>query len=126
MSWLVWVGVAFLGGCGALARFGLTLAVADRLHPHLPVGTLAVNVSGAFLLGLLAGASVDGDARLLFGAGLLGAYTTFSTWMVETQRIGEAGKRRIAVANVVLSIALGLGAVALGRWLGIHLFLFRG
>jgi CrcB protein len=115
---LVWVGVAFLGGCGALARFGLTLLVADRLHPHLPVGTLAVNVSGAFLLGLLAGASVDGDARLLFGVGLLGAYTTFSTWMVETQRIGEAGRSRIAVTNVVLSIALGLAAVALGRWIG--------
>jgi fluoride exporter len=121
MSWLVWVGVAFLGGCGALARFGLTLLVADRLHPHLPVGTLAVNVSGAFLLGLLAGASVDGDARLLFGAGLLGAYTTFSTWMVETQRIGEAGKRRIAILNVVLSIVLGLVAVALGHALGENL-----
>jgi fluoride exporter len=118
VSWLVWLGVAFLGGCGALARFGLTLLVADRLHPHLPVGTLAVNASGAFLLGLLAGASVEGDARLLFGAGLLGAYTTFSTWMVETQRIEEAGRRRIAVANVVLSIAFGLVAAAFGRWLG--------
>jgi CrcB protein len=118
VSWPVWLGVAFLGGCGALARFGLTLLVADRLHPHLPVGTLAVNVSGAFLLGLLAGASVEGDARLLFGAGLLGAYTTFSTWMVETLRIGEAGKRRLAATNVLLSIALGLAAAALGRALG--------
>jgi len=121
VSWLVWVGVAFLGGCGALARFGLTLLVADRLHPHLPVGTLAVNLSGAFLLGLLAGASVEGDARLLFGAGLLGAYTTFSTWMIETQRIGEAGKRRLALVNVGLSIALGLAAAALGRWIGLQL-----
>jgi CrcB protein len=121
VSWLVWVGVAFLGGCGALARFGLTLLVADRLHPHLPVGTLAVNVSGAFLLGLLAGASVEGDARLLFGAGLLGAYTTFSTWMIETQRIGEAGKRRLALVNIGLSIALGLAAAALGRWIGLQL-----
>ncbi len=124
MSWLVWVGVAFLGGCGALARFGLTLLVADRLHPHLPLGTMAVNVSGAFLLGLLAGASVEGDARLLFGVGLLGAYTTFSTWMVETQRIDEAGKTRIAVANVVLSVVLGLVAAAIGRYLGVHLFFF--
>ena len=121
MSWAVWIGVAFLGGCGALARFGLTLLVADRLHPHLPLGTMAVNVSGAFLLGLLAGASVEGDARLLFGVGLLGAYTTFSTWMVETQRIGEAGKRRIAVLDVALSVALGLAAVALGRWIGTQL-----
>jgi len=121
VSWAVWIGVAFLGGCGALARFGLTLLVADRLHPHLPLGTMAVNVSGAFLLGLLAGASVEGDARLLFGVGLLGAYTTFSTWMVETQRIGEAGKRRIAVLDVALSVALGLAAVALGRWIGTQL-----
>lgn len=118
MSLAVWVGVAFLGGCGALARFGLTLLVADRLHPHLPLGTLAVNVSGAFLLGLLAGTALDGDARLALGAGLLGSYTTFSTWMLETQRVGEAGKRRLAVANVVLSIVLGLAAVYLGRLLG--------
>ncbi len=59
-----------------------------------------------------------GDARLLLGAGAIGSYTTFSTWMLETQRIDEAGKRRIAVVNVVLSIALGLGAAALGRVLG--------
>lgn len=121
MSWAVWIGVALLGGCAALARFGLTLFVADRLHPHLPLGTLAVNLSGAFLLGLLAGAAVDADARLLLGVGALGSYTTFSTWMVETQRIEEAGLRRIAVTNLVLSIGLGLAAVALGRTLGTHL-----
>ena len=118
MSLAVWIGVGILGGCGALARFGLTLLVADRLHPHLPLGTMAVNVSGAFLLGLLAGASLDGDARLLLGAGAIGSYTTFSTWMLETQRIDEAGKRQIAVVNVALSVALGLGAAALGRVLG--------
>jgi CrcB protein len=118
VSLVVWVGVGILGGCGALARFGLTLLVADRLHPHLPLGTMAVNLSGAFLLGLLAGASVDGDARLLLGLGLLGSYTTFSTWMLETQRIEEAGKRRIAVLNVALSIGLGLGVAFLGRALG--------
>lgn len=121
MSWVAWVGVAALGGFGALARFGLTLLVADRFHPHLPVGTLLVNLSGAFLLGFLAGAAVEGDARLIFGAGLLGAYTTFSTWMVETQRIEEAGRRRIAVTNVVLSIVLGLGAAALGHAIGAQL-----
>jgi fluoride exporter len=114
----VWLGVGVLGGCGALARFGLTLLVADRLHPHLPLGTMAVNLSGAFLLGLLAGAVVEGDARLLLGAGAIGSYTTFSTWMLETQRIDAAGKRRIALLNVVLSIVLGLGAAFLGRALG--------
>ncbi len=118
MSLLVWIGVAVLGGCGALARFGLTLLVADRFHPHLPLGTMAVNLSGSFVLGLLAGAAVEGDARLLLGLGAIGSYTTFSTWMVETQRIGEAGKGRIAGTNIVLSIALGLVAAALGRALG--------
>jgi CrcB protein len=117
----VWAGVAVLGGCGALARFGLTLFVTDRLHPHLPLGTLTVNVSGAFLLGLASGAAVDGDARLLLGAGGLGSYTTFSAWMLETQRVGEAGKQRVAVANLLLTIALGLAAVTLGRWVGTQL-----
>jgi CrcB protein len=121
MSWAVWIGVGLLGGCGALARFGLTLLVADRLHPHLPMGTLVVNLSGAFLLGLLAGGAVEGDARLLLGAGAIGSYTTFSTWMVETRRIDETGKRRIAVANIVLSVVLGLAAAALGHALGAQL-----
>ncbi|HET8814080.1 MAG TPA: fluoride efflux transporter CrcB [Solirubrobacterales bacterium] len=116
MSAAAWVGVALFGGCGALARFGLTLLVADRLHPHLPLGTLAVNISGAFLLGLLAGTEPGGDARLLLGAGALGSYTTFSAWMLETQLLGEAGKRHLAVANLLLSIAIGLAAVALGRY----------
>jgi CrcB protein len=121
MSWAVWVGVGLLGGCGALARFSLTLLVADRLHPHFPAGTLVVNLSGAFLLGLLAGGAVEGDARLLLGAGAIGSYTTFSTWMLETHRIDEAGKRRIAVANIVLSVVLGLAAAALGHALGAQL-----
>jgi fluoride exporter len=118
VSWSVWVGVALLGGLGALARFGLTLLVADRLHPHFPLGTLAVNVSGAFLLGFLAGTSLGGDGRLVLGAGAIGAYTTFSTWMLETQRVGEMGRRRLALANLLLSVVFGLAAVALGRLLG--------
>lgn len=121
MNWTVWVGVALLGGLGALARFGLTLLVADRLHPHFPLGTLAVNVSGAFLLGFLAGTPVGDDGRLILGAGAIGAYTTFSTWMLETQRVGEMGRQRLAVANILFSIVLGLGAVALGRLVGSQL-----
>ncbi len=121
MSWAAWVGVALMGGVGALARFGLTLFIADRLHPHFPLGTLAVNLSGAFLLGFLAGTSLDGDGRLILGAGAIGAYTTFSTWMLETQRVGEMGKQRLAVANILVSIVLGLGAVALGRFVGSQL-----
>jgi fluoride exporter len=121
VSWAAWIGVAVLGGVGALARFGLTLLVADRLHPHFPLGTLAVNVSGAFLLGFLAGTSLGGDGRLVLGLGAIGAYTTFSTWMLETQRVGEMGRQRLAVANVLFSVVLGLAAVALGRLMGSQL-----
>jgi fluoride exporter len=118
VNWTVWVGVALLGGLAALARFWLTLLVAERLHPHFPLGTLAVNVSGAFLLGFLAGASLGGDGRLILGAGAIGASTTFSTWMLETQRVGGMGRQRLAVANILISIGLGLAAVYLGRLLG--------
>jgi fluoride exporter len=118
VSWTAWVGVALLGGLGALARFGLTLLVADRLHPHFPLGTLAVNLSGAFLLGFLAGTSLGSEGRLVLGAGAIGAYTTFSTWMLETQRVGAMGRQRLAAANLLFSIVLGLGAATLGRLLG--------
>jgi CrcB protein len=110
---IVWIGVALLGGAGACARFLLDGAIAAR--GGFPLGTLAVNVSGSFLLGLLAGADVTGDAYLLAGTATLGAYTTFSTWMFETQRAVEDGRPRAAWANVAASVVLGLGAAALGR-----------
>jgi CrcB protein len=118
MSALTWVGVALLGGAGAVARFVVDGAVAERTPGELPVGTLAVNLSGAFLLGLVAGLALSGDALLLVGTATLGSYTTFSTWMLETQRLVEEGEGRVAAVNVVLSLAAGIAAVALGRALG--------
>jgi fluoride exporter len=118
MTVLTWVGVALLGGAGAVARFVVDGAVAGRVDRELPVGTMAVNVSGAFLLGLVAGLALKGDALLLVGTATLGAYTTFSTWMLETQRLVEDGEIGAAAVNIVLSLAAGLVAVALGRALG--------
>jgi fluoride exporter len=115
MSALTWAGVALLGGAGAVARFVVDGAVAGRVDRELPVGTLAVNVSGAFLLGLVAGLALAGDALLLVGTATLGSYTTFSTWMLETQRLVEDGEARPAAANIVLSLAAGIAAVAIGR-----------
>jgi fluoride exporter len=115
VSAATWVGVALLGGAGAVARFVVDGAVAGRFDLDLPVGTLAVNLSGAFLLGLVAGLSLTGDALVLAGTATLGSYTTFSTWMLETQRLVEEGDLRTAAVNVVLSLAAGLLAVALGR-----------
>jgi fluoride exporter len=118
MSALTWAGVALLGGAGAVARFVVDGAVAGRVDRELPVGTLAVNVSGAFLLGLVAGLALAGDALLLVGTATLGSYTTFSTWMLETQRLVEDGEARPAAVNIVLSLAAGIAAVAIGRALG--------
>jgi fluoride exporter len=115
VSAATWVAVAALGGAGAVLRFVVDGLVADRAPGDLPVGTMAVNVSGAFLLGLVAGLALTGDALLLVGTATLGAYTTFSTWMLETQRLVEEGEGATAAANVVVSLLAGLAALAIGR-----------
>jgi CrcB protein len=116
-----WAGVALAGGAAAIVRFAVDGAVARRAARSFPFGTLAVNLSGALALGLLAGLGVAGDAYAVAGTATLGSYTTFSTWMYETQRLAEDGDARAALLNLVASLALGLGAVALGRAVGSHL-----
>jgi len=112
----VWAGVALLGGVGALLRFTLDGFVAERAAgSEFPWGTFAVNISGSFVLGVLAGASLHGDALRLAGTATLGSYTTFSTWMLEAHRLGEDGSLALAVLNIVLSLMVGVGAVVLGR-----------
>ena len=118
MTAVVWLGVAGLGGVGALLRFRLDAAVQSRVGGDLPLGTLVVNLVGAFCLGVLAGLSVTGDALLLAGTATLGSFTTFSTWMLETERLAEEGEGRLAAANVVFSLVGGLAAAILGRLLG--------
>jgi CrcB protein len=115
---LLWVGVAVLGGVGAVARFALSATVARRSAGWFPYGTLAVNLSGTALLGLLAGLALHGDALTLAGGGLLGSYTTFSTWMLDSERLAQHHSARALVANLVGSLLLGLAAVTLGRALG--------
>jgi CrcB protein len=115
---LVWIGAGLLGGFGALARFHLDAIVELPVAGEFPLGTLVVNVLGAFCLGLLTGLSVTGDALLLGGTAVLGSFTTFSTVMLETERLGEEGERRLALANLVVSFAGGLVAASLGWILG--------
>ena len=124
MSAAVLLAVGLLGGAGSLARFLLDRAVATRADRHdypgraFPLGTLAVNLSGALLLGVLVGLGPGDDTLRLLGTGLLGAYTTFSAWMLETERLAAGGRRGATAANIALSVALGLLAVWLGRELG--------
>jgi fluoride exporter len=115
-----WLGVAALGGIGANARFLLDRLVSARAGGELPLGTLAVNASGSLLLGLLTGLALGGSALVLAGAATLGSYTTFSTWMFETQRLAEDAKLRTALLNVLVSVAIGIAAAALGRTIGAH------
>jgi CrcB protein len=121
VSALAWIGVALLGGVGALARFALDGLVSARARRELPLGTLAVNLSGALALGFLAGVSLRGAALALAGGATLGSFTTFSTWMLETQRLVEEGEPGSAAGNAAISLAAGLGAVALGRLIGSHM-----
>ena len=114
----LWAGVAALGAVGALGRFLLDTAVAARAGGRFPLGTLAVNISGAFALGLLSGLTLDDDAYLLAGTATLGAYTTFSTWMLESHRLGEDGEVALLYANIAVSVVAGLAAAALGRAIG--------
>ena len=115
---LVWLGVAALGGAGAVARFALDSAVSQRMGSGFPYGTLAVNLSGAFLLGVLAGADVAGDALLLAGTAALGSYTTFSTWMLESHRLGEDGELGRMWLNLGGSLRAGRAVALLGKALG--------
>lgn len=116
MTLVVALGLA--GGLGALARFPLDGLVSERTGSELPAGTFFVNVSGALVLGLLIGVSLEGDALAIVGTGALGSYTTFSTWMLESQRPGEDGAYRAMAINLVGSLAVGIGAAWLGRELG--------
>ena len=118
MSAAAWIGVALLGGAGALARFLLDATVAEGAAGPFPAGTLVVNLSGAALLGLLAGLALHGAALTIVAGGGIGSYTTFSTWMFESQRLGEAGRASMLWLNIVLSLLAGLLAVTLGHWLG--------
>lgn len=112
------IGVGVAGGIGALTRFAMDASVSRRAIGRFPFGTLAVNLWGAFVLGVVAGASLAGNAKTLIETGLLGAFTTFSTWMLESQRAAEDGEGRVGVANIVISLVAGFALVWAGRKLG--------
>jgi CrcB protein len=121
VSLVVLLGIGLLGGAGAIGRFLLDAAVTARAGGRFPWGTLAVNLSGALALGVLVGAAASGDGLRLAGTGLLGAYTTFSTWVFESHRLAEDGRLRLGLANLLVSLTLGLGAAWLGRRIGASL-----
>ncbi|HEY6316734.1 MAG TPA: fluoride efflux transporter CrcB [Acidimicrobiia bacterium] len=110
--------IALAGGGGAVARFVLDGVVQDRTDSPAPLGTFVINVSGSFLLGVIAGLTIghtlSANAKLIAGTGFLGGYTTFSTYALETYRLVEDRAHALAAANLLGSIAAGLAAAALG------------
>jgi CrcB protein len=119
MSFQVAIGVGLVGGLGALARFGLDGRVSSLLGREFPYGTLLVNVLGAFVLGVLVGLAVEGDRYRLLATGYLGSFTTFSTWMLESHRLGEDGQPSFGAFNFAISLLLGLLAAWGGRRVGL-------
>ncbi|MEV5955983.1 fluoride efflux transporter CrcB [Streptomyces sp. NPDC051987] len=115
MNWLLVVLGAMVG---APLRYLTDRAVQARHDSVFPWGTFVVNVTGCLVLGLLTGAVSAGAAsahlQLLLGTGLCGALTTYSTFSYETLRLTETGAGLYAAANVVASLAAGLGAAFAG------------
>jgi len=113
-----WVLVALLGGTGSIARFLVDGLVGERAGGAFPWGTLMVNLSGAVLLGAVAGAAVAGTAFTLAGTATLGSYTTLSTWMLESHRLSQDDQLPLALANLLGSLVIGFAALAAGHAVG--------
>lgn len=118
MSLGAWICLALVGGAGAVARFGIDGAVSARREGEFPLGTFTINVAGAFVLGLLTGAAVTGTWLFVVGTGFLGSFTTFSTWIFETERLAEDGEEVVAIANLGIGVAAGLAAAGAGWAIG--------
>ncbi|GAB4013841.1 fluoride efflux transporter CrcB [Nocardioides ultimimeridianus] len=111
--------LVLLGGAvGAPARYLTDVMIQSRNRAPLPWGTLAVNIAGSFVLGVVGGAAPSAWVATLVGTGFCGALTTYSTFGFETVRLLEERKPQVAATYVVVSLLVGLAAVSLGWWVG--------
>jgi CrcB protein len=113
-----WIAVGLLGGVAAGARFVIDAEITARWESAFPAGILAVNLAGALALGIVAGAALHGEALTIVAGGGIGSFTTFSTWILDSHKLGQAGLARLAWLNLGISLLAGFAAVALGHWLG--------
>ena len=122
---LAYLWVAIGGALGSVARFGLNGLVSARFGETFPWGTLIINVTGSFLIGIFAAYS-DPDGRVLIAPGvrqflmigICGGYTTFSSFSLQTLRLAQDREWLYAGGNILLSVVLCLVAVWLGYALG--------
>ena len=114
------LAVIGLGALGAVSRAAVQGFTLRRERFPFIAGTLIVNFTGAFLLGVLHGAGASSSLVRISGAGFLGAFTTFSGWMLEAERINGLS-RKLAVAYLIFPLLIGLLLVWLGNYLGVNL-----
>jgi fluoride exporter len=117
------VMIAVGGAAGAVSRYLVDVAISDRFGGAIPLGTFVINVSGSFALGVLFALAIERsllpvELRAPLMIGFLGAYTTFSTLMLESWRLLEGGAVALAVVNLAGSTVLGMLAVVAGLAIG--------
>ena len=116
----MWLAVALGGALGSMARHGVNVAFAHLTERTTPYATATVNVLGALIIGVLAGMTAGGKlhltptARAFVFVGILGGFTTFSSFMLDTLTLGHGNDHGLAVSNVLVQIVLGLVAVFAG------------
>jgi CrcB protein len=115
---IAWPAFVAAGAGGAVARYLLDRAVADRTAGAFPWGTFVINVTGSLLLGVITGLALhhglSRTTRIVLGTGFCGAYTTFSTFSFETIRLVEEGALAEAFRNAAGTLVAGAAAAALG------------
>lgn len=122
MSPLVFAALVLAGGLGASARLLLDGIIRSHTRNALPWGTITINLTGSFALGLLTGLAshhvLPHTVHQVLGAGFLGGYTTFSTASVETVRLVQEGKWVAGIVNGLGVLVAATAAAALGLWVG--------
>ncbi len=116
MSLATFAAVLVAGAAGAVARAWASWAVA-RLVARPGAGTAVVNLLGAFLAGVVAGGGEASGAATVVAVGFLGAFTTFSTWMVELHGRWRAGARWAVGLEAAATLTAGVALAAFGAWL---------
>lgn len=119
----IWLWVAFGGALGAIGRFGVTRASVHYLGNNFPWGTLAANVSGSVAMGfaiiwLSRHEPANSSLRAFLAVGLLGAFTTFSTFALDAVMLFRDRSELIAIAYVTASMALSIGGILAGIFVG--------
>jgi CrcB protein len=124
---MIWLAVAFGGALGSMARHGVNLFFAHTLERAVPYATATVNLIGSAVIGLLAALIATGrlhwstQLRTFVFVGILGGFTTFSSFMLDTFTLGHGGDHAAAFWNVALQTGLGLIAVWGGYRLGVRI-----